>query len=308
MAFDLQGHRGARGLAPENTLPSFELALDAGVSTIETDLHLTCDGWVVLFHDAILSTLICQPLEPGVAPFLEKLTLVSDCDLLGLRGFRVVGNPDPARFPTQRARVTPLAQLFAQVHQVDPFAIPTLGDFIQFIQAYAGPLGAQVGKTAQQQERAARVRIDLELKHVPFHPENQGGSFGARLEQELLAIVQATGMVGRTTVRSFDHRAVRALKEWEPRLRGAVLISNTAPIDPARLAKDALAEVYCPDYHFVDEDQVRRAKGQGIQVVPYTVNDSISWERLLGWGVDGITTDYPDQLAAFLRGRGVEVR
>src|SRR5262245_31234160 len=59
-AFDLQGHRGARGLRPENTLPSFEAAFDAGVSTVETDIHLTADGVAVIFHDDTLSERLCR--------------------------------------------------------------------------------------------------------------------------------------------------------------------------------------------------------------------------------------------------------
>lgn len=297
-AFDLQGHRGARGLAPENTLPSFELALDAGVSTIETDLHLTADGHVVLFHDERVSERLCEP-APAVEGLVASLTLAE------LRQFRALVNPDPARFPDQQPTATPVALLFCRQRGLDPYAIPTLGDLIQFAHSYAGSLGEEVGKTTEQRTRAARLRFDLELKHVPWHPEYQG-TLGL-LDREVVAMVRSESVVERTIVRSFDHRAVRTVKELEPRLTAAVLVANTAPCDPARVAHDALAHVFGPDYHFVDEDLVRRAHDGGVKVIPWTVNDPDAWDKLLAWGVDGITTDYPDRLATFLAQRGVAV-
>src|SRR3954465_12490534 len=99
-SFDLQGHRGARGLHPENTLPSFEAALDAGVTSVETDLHFTADGEVVLCHDPQFSPGIFPPLLAGRArasrPAVRALTLAQ------LRAFRAAGNPDPVRFPDQQ--------------------------------------------------------------------------------------------------------------------------------------------------------------------------------------------------------------
>src|SRR5262245_47098503 len=111
--FDLQGHRGARGLAPENTTPSFELALDAGVSTIETDLHLTADGQAVLFHDQCISHRLCTPAPPS-----EKL--IATVMLAELRRFDVSTNPEPTRFREQRPLVTPVAALFCQTRGFGP--------------------------------------------------------------------------------------------------------------------------------------------------------------------------------------------
>ena len=112
-------------------------------------------------------------------------------------------------------------------------------------------------------------------------------------------------MVERCTVRSFDHRCVLELRRREPRLTGAVLIAGTAPIEPARLARDAEAQVYAPDVDFLDEIQVRQCHAEGVRVIPWTVNDPEDWRRLLDWEVDGITTDFPDLLADVLRQRGL---
>jgi glycerophosphoryl diester phosphodiesterase len=300
--FDLQGHRGARGLRPENTLPSFEIALDARASSIETDLHLTRDGAVVLCHDPLLGTCCTTPPELSGAP-------ISRLSLAEVRRCRADRNPDPGRFPEQQNSPTPVAALYAERHGLDPYAIPTLEDLFRFTAAYATELGRQAGKWDEQRRRAAALRFDLELKRVPFFPEAIHDGFNgrapARLEERVVEAVRTAGVVARTSVRSFDHRCVHILTQMEPGLGGAVLIADTAPLDPGDLARRAGADLYCPSYAFVDDDLVRRAHAAGVRVVPYTVNDPAHWGRLLDAGVDGLTTDYPDRLAAFLRARGV---
>jgi glycerophosphoryl diester phosphodiesterase len=301
-AFDLQGHRGARGLRPENTLPSFEAALDAGATTIETDLHLSRDGVVVLCHDPRVGACWTAPAEMVGAP-------VSSLSLAELRRCRADRNPDPRRFPEQIPAVTPVARLFAEERGIDPYAIPTLEDLFRFGDAYAGEQGRRAGKAEEQRRRAAALRFDLELKRIPFYPQciNDGfdGRSPGRLEERVVAAARAAGVVGRTTVRSFDHRSILLQTQIEPGLTGGVLVADTAPVDPGDLARRAGACLYCPSVAFVDDDLVRRAHAAGVRVVPYTANEPAEWQRLLDAGADGLTTDYPDRLAAFLRVRGI---
>lgn len=293
-SFNLQGHRGARAVHPENTLPSFEAALDAGVTSIETDVHLTRDGLAVLCHDPLLS-------DPAG-------TLVSQLTLAELRRYRADHNPDPQRFPDQNAVVTPLAALFAEKHGLDAYGIPTLEELLRFTADYAGELGERAGKTVMLRQRARRVLFDLELKRVPFYPETIGdhfdGTAAGLLEERLVEAVRRADVTARTTVRSFDHRCVRLLRRMEPRLTGAVLIAETAPAAPAELVERAEAQVYCPDYRFLDAALVRQVHAAGARVLPWTVNRPDHWQRLLDWGVDGLTTDVPDRLARFLSERG----
>jgi glycerophosphoryl diester phosphodiesterase len=302
-AFDLQGHRGARGLRPENTLPSFEAALDAGVSSVETDLHLTADGAVVLCHDPVLDPAIFGPTAPAGAR-------VRSLRLAELRAFAAAGNPDPARFPGQDARHTPLAAAFAAERGLAPHAVPTLGDLFDFAAAYAGEEGRRAGKGDGRRARAARLRFDLELKRVPFHPETVDDGFtGAGpgpFEAAVAAAVQTAGVADRVAVRSFDHRSVRALTGPGAGLTGGVLVADTAVVSPADVAHAAGAAVYCPDYRFLDEGLVRAAHAGGVRVLPWTVNDLDDCRRLLAWGIDGVTTDYPDRVAGLLREMGVE--
>jgi glycerophosphoryl diester phosphodiesterase len=307
--FNLQGHRGARAVQPENTLPSFEAALDSGVSSIETDVHLTRDGVAVLCHDPLLCDPICTYLHPGSAdasmpPLLSRLTLAE------LRGYRADGNPDPRRFPHQSSAVTPLAARFASERGMHPYGIPTVEDLLHFTAAYAGELGARAGKSQLQRQRARKVQFDLELKRVPFHPESindrYDGTMPGLMEERIVEAVRRANVVARTTVRSFDHRCIRLLRRMEPGLTGAVLIAESVPIAPAELVERADAQVYCPAYLFLDESIVRQVQAAGARVLPWTVNQPEHWQRLIDWGVDGITTDMPDRLACFLVERGIE--
>jgi glycerophosphoryl diester phosphodiesterase len=292
--FDVQGHRGARGLRPENTLPGFELALDLGVSSIETDLHLTSDGVPVLLHDAVL------PTAGGPRP-------VSGLTHVELRAYRVDGNPHALHFTEQRADVGPLARRFADERGIDPYSIPTLAELFAFVADYAGEPGRFAGKTADQRRRARCVILDLELKRVPFRPEAIGDRAEGALERRVVEEVEQTGVLDRTRARSFDHRIVRLMGELRPGLPTAVLIANTAPVRPAELVQAAGAAMYCPDYLFVDAEVVRQVHDAGQTIVPWTVNQPDEWERLLSWDVDGMTTDFPDRLLGWLRQRGVPV-
>jgi glycerophosphoryl diester phosphodiesterase len=292
--FDLQGHRGARGSKPENTLPGFEFAFDAGVASIETDVHLTADGVPVLIHD----------------PVLPDRSRIAQLTLSQLRSHSVDHNPDLRRFPQQDASVTPLARLFAEHHEIAPYTVPSVADLFAFAVAYAGDMGAQAGKSESQRARAHQVHFDLELKRVPFHPEfipnGVEGTEHGRLERELVAQIRLAGMLERVRIRSFDHRCVQHVRQTESRLATGVLISGTAPVDPVPMVQAADAQWYFPDYEYLDAVQVKQCHAAEIPVVPWTVNDESAWERLLGWEVDGITTDYPDRLAKWLRRKGID--
>jgi len=281
--FEVQGHRGARGLMAENTLPSFEIALDLGVNSIETDVHLSKDGVPVLFHDAEVTARLC----PQQAP---QDTLVRSLTLSELRRFRI-GPAIPS---------TTLTKQFAHDHGVDPFGIPSLAEFFEFVNAYANA----PAKSVAQRECARRLVFDLELKRVPFQPETIGdgftGSAPALLEIEVAAAIRSAGVLERTRVRSFEHRSVAAIRRLEPHLSTGLLIHHTAPAHVGMLLDAVQADFYCPDYRFVDAEIVKRVHEAERRIIAYTVNEPNDWRRLIDWGVDGITTDYPDRLLAWI--------
>jgi glycerophosphoryl diester phosphodiesterase len=295
--FEVQGHRGALGVRPENTLAGFELALDLGVTSIETDVHLTRDRVPVLHHDPI----VLEPLHDR-----PRSRAIHDLTAKQLRTAQI-----DCRLETQTREAGPLTRAFAQDRGFDPFGIPTLVDLFAFLAAYTGAPGRIAGKTPKQRRHAARVIVDLELKRSPFGWQiiNDGydGTRPSVLERRVLDDVAAAGMIDRVRVRSFDHRCVRFIRDLEPRLQTAVLIHHTAPVRPGDLVEAAGAAVYCPDHAFVDAEVVRQVHAAGKRIIPWTVNEPAEWRVLVEWGVDGITTDFPEQLVNWLRRRRIAV-
>src|SRR5262245_24889727 len=129
MPFELQGHRGARALKPENTLSSFEAAIDVGVTSIETDVHLTRDGVPVLYHDPVVTDALAMLIPGEHEPDSRALSRIT---LLELRRFRVDRNPDPRRFPRQTATVGPVTESFARQRGMDVHSVPTVADLFAF--------------------------------------------------------------------------------------------------------------------------------------------------------------------------------
>lgn len=306
--FELQGHRGARGRRPENTLPSFEYALDLGVTSIETDVHLTRDRVPVLYHDAQLSPLLvrCRDADSGQRPAGARIAQLS---LDELADYVADQNPDSERFPEQTPEVTPLASDYCRQRGKPVYGIPTLADLLGFVVDYAGGRGSACGKAAHQRERAQQVCLDLELKRVPFYPETIDDAFTGEgpgeLERRVFDAIRTAGAESRVRIRSFDHRSVLAIHKLLPTIATAVLVAETAVISPSAVARQAEATVYCPDYRFLDRAAINDCHAAGIRVIPYTVNDLADWRKLIDWGVDGITTDFPDLLADELKRQGI---
>lgn len=299
--FEVQAHRGARALRPENTLAAFEAAVDLGAHSLETDVHLTADGVAVLCHDPCLGPPLHRAV-PGPAPRDYPMPLVQ-ATLAELASWRADGLL-PA-FPRQRPEVSAFLLLFAEDLALDPYAVPTLSDLFAFLDAYAGRLGERTGKTPEQRDRARTIVLDLELKRVPFRPETIGDDFDGRrpglLERRVVEETRSARALHRTRVRSFDHRAVRAVRELEPDLTTGILVAGTALVDPAHAVRSAGASYCFPDFRFLDAAQVGDLRSAGCKVIPWTANDPADWDRLLRWQVDGITTDDPAALLHFLR-------
>jgi glycerophosphoryl diester phosphodiesterase len=294
--FDLQGHRGARGLQPENTLPAFEAALDLGVTTLEMDLHLTADGVVVVWHDPVVdaakcgiapaSTIAVPDPSTGVAGDLALARLTR----AQLSAYRCDRNPDPARFPEQSPSPTPLAG--------DAYGIPTLAEVFQFVRRYA----AAVDKSEPQRQNAGAVRFNIETKRVPGDPATIGDEFDGEnpgpFELAVLAVIDEFGLMGRVTIQSFDHRSLQAIRTVNQEVGVAALTRRDDGL-PAGLAGWG-ATAWSPDFRAVTAARVTAAHEDGILVVPWTVNDPADMEELIALGVDGLITDRPDLARAVL--------
>lgn len=261
MNLDVQGHRGARGHLPENTLPSFSLAIEMGVNTLELDVAISRDGVVVVHHD--------RRLNPDVAR--------------GPDG-RWVGSPAPTihslnweelqRYDVGRIRPgSEYAKRFPHQRPIDGTGIPRLSQVFD--------LGKQTS-----------VRFNIELKVLPSHPDETLAP--EPFAHAVIAEVRKHRMQERCTLQSFDWRAVKAVEREAPELATAYLTeakdSNVANV------RAAGAKTWAPDYRAVTKGAVEAAHEAGMRVVVWTVNEPRDIARLVGFGVDGIISDYPDRV------------
>jgi glycerophosphoryl diester phosphodiesterase len=297
-AFDLQGHRGARGLAPENTLAGFAKALAVGVSTLELDLAMTRDGVLVVHHDLRLNP------ETTRGPDGQHLTEVGppirSLSLEELRRY------DVGRLKTE----THYSKTFSDQEPADGQRIPTLQEVFDLVR-HAG---------------ADHVRFNIETKLAPGAGANAPDPeiFASAVAQA----VRDNGMAARVTVQSFDWRTLRVLQAAAPEIRRACLTSQsrfdtmqrqlsgpspwTAGFDiddhggsVPRLVRAAGCTVWSPAYRDLTAERVQEARALGLQVIPWTVNEPADMARLIGWGVDGLITDYPDRLRAVMAEKGM---
>ena len=292
-AFDLQGHRGARGLAPENTLPAFERALALGVTTLELDVGVTADGGVVVAHDPYLNPAITRDatgewLAGPRGPLLRSLTFaqLQAYDVGRLRA----GTGYASTFATQVPR--------------DGTRVPTLAAVFDLVKA-----------------RKADVRFNIETKAFPSRPEDTVAP--EVMTQALLAVIQQAGMQSRVAIQSFDWRTLQLVQKLAPAIPTVYLTTQSATndnsADPAwtaglriaehgsvpRMVKAAGGAVWSPNGPAVTEALVKEAQALGLKVVPWTINNPADMERLIAWGVDGLITDYPDRLREVMAKRGM---
>jgi glycerophosphoryl diester phosphodiesterase len=292
-AFDLQGHRGARGLAPENTLAAFERALEIGVTTLETDVHLSGDGLLVLSHDPRINADLARDAQG--AWLTSPRPLLRDLTLSQIQAYDV-GRLQPG---TAYARGFPLQQ------PVDGQRIPTLAALFQKVRE----LGAD------------SVRFNIEIKMNPHRPEETPPF--EQVVDALLALVKSAGVEGRVTVQGFDWRALQRVQRLAPQIPTAYLSAQTPRFNTIsdgawtagfrlaehgtlpKMVKAAGGTIWSPNAYDLNARLVEEAHALGLQVLPWTVNESADMERLIGWGVDGLITDYPDRARAVMRARGL---
>lgn len=293
LAFDLQGHRGTRGLAPENTLPAFERALEIGVTTLELDIGVTADNVVVISHNPSLDPAITRDASghwlAAKGPSIRSLTLAQ------LQAYDVGRiNPDSA-----------YAKTFATQQPRDATPIPTLAALF----ARVKELGAN------------EVRFNIETKLSPAQPDETVNP--ERMARALLNVVHEAGMEQRVTIQSFDWRTLQIVQGFEPGIPTVYLSIQTANNDNIRdgawtagfriadhgsvprMVKAAGGAVWSPNNGALTEALVKEAHELGLKVIPWTINNPADMDRLIGWGVDGIISDYPDRLREAVQKRGL---
>lgn len=206
-AFDLQGHRGARGLAPENTIAAFEKALAIGVTTLELDVAITADGVAVVHHDLTLNPAVTRDEAGRWLP--ARGPLLRDLPLATLASYDV-GRMDPS---------SSYAREFPEQQPHDGARIPTLAQLFARVQA----LGAD------------DVRFNIEIKTQP----TQASSTAApqQFVDKIVEAVRAAGMERRALIQSFDWGALQRVRVTAPDLALSFLtVQNNRlnhPRDPA---------------------------------------------------------------------------
>jgi glycerophosphoryl diester phosphodiesterase len=300
LALDLQGHRGARGLLPENTIPGFELALKVGVTTLELDIAITSDGVLAVYHDRTLNPNITRDAAgrflEGRGPAIHSLTWAE------LQTFDV-GRIKPG---------TDYARQFPEQKPIDGTRIPRLSDVFDLVK--------RVGDT--------QVRFAIETKLDPDHP-------GETLPPEpfaraVVGEIRKAGMAGRSQILSFDWRTLQVVQKIAPEIDTVYLsiqrrMDNIAAGRPEgsrwtagfqfrdqgsvpKMIKAAGGRYWSVFFNDLTPELAKEAGALGIKVLVWTVNDPVAMARMLDMGVDGLITDRPDLARRLLEERRIRWR
>lgn len=271
---EVHGHRGCRGLLPENTLPAFLHALALGVDVLEMDVIISADQQVVVSHEPWLSARL------GRGPAGERITAnqARSYNLYRLPYATIkrcsVGEWPHPDFPTQKPN-----------HSCRPL----LREVLQAIEVACQRLGRlPVGYSIELKSTLAGDEI--------FHPAP------VAFTQLVLAEIQAAAVQSRTTLLSFDQRILQAARHLAPTQRLCLLSETNTPAASLFQQLGFVPEVFGPDYHLLSLASVRAlaVAYPNLCLVPWTVNHEADLLQALAWGVAGITTDYPDRLLSLL--------
>jgi glycerophosphoryl diester phosphodiesterase len=300
-AFELQGHRGARGLAPENTLPSFERAIALGVTTLELDIAITSDGVLVIHHDPTLNPATTRDAS---GQFLERrgppIHSLSWAQLQTYDVGRLNPRSDYARnYPDQQP--------------IDGTRIPRLSDLFDLVKR----LGDD------------KIRFAIETKVRPTHPDETPAPepFARAVVEE----IRKAGMAARSQILSFDWRTLQVVQKIAPEIPTVYLTAQQRWLDNIgvdlptgstwtagfqyrdlgsvpKMVKAAGGAYWSVHFGDLDPQKVKEAQSLGVKVLVWTVNDPPLMSRMLDWGVDGLITDRPDLARNVLESRGIRWR
>jgi glycerophosphoryl diester phosphodiesterase len=267
-AFDMEGHRGCRGLMPENTIPAMMKALDLGVTTLEMDAVITKDKRVILSHEPFFNHEIStNPTGGSVTEEEEKNLNIYTMTFNETQRYDVGLKPHP-RFPKQeKLKATK----------------PLLNEVIADAEAYIHLKGRP------------EVFYNIETKTQPstdgvYHPEPE------EFVDILMKVINRRKVAHRVIIQSFDYRTLKIVHDKYPAVKTAVLVET----DDKKSLQDHLNElgfnptIYSPAYNLVTKELVDECHRLKIKVIPWTVNDKSVIVQLKQLGVDGVITDYPN--------------
>ncbi|RPD45896.1 glycerophosphodiester phosphodiesterase [Hymenobacter sediminis] len=263
---DVQGHRGSRGLMPENTIPAMRKALDLGVTTLEMDVAISQDRQVLLSHDPYLNAdFVYRPDGQPLTPAEGKALRLYDLPYAEIRRYDVGSHGNP-KFPRQQ-----LLRTYK----------PLLAEVIDSVEAYA------------RRKHLPLPHYNIETKTTAagdnvLHPAP------AEFVQLLLAVLTSKKVLERVTVQSFDPRTLEVVHRTLPTLATALLVDNQQGLTVNLQRLSFKPTIYSPAFRLVTAELVADCHRQHIRVIPWTVNSTADIRRLVQLQVDGIITDYPD--------------
>ncbi|ASZ11276.1 MULTISPECIES: glycerophosphodiester phosphodiesterase family protein [Chitinophaga] len=266
-AFDTEGHRGSRGLMPENSIPAMKKAVDLGVTTLEMDVVISRDKKVVVSHDAYINSIFS--LDPSGKPFTkedQKKYVIYQMDYAEVKRFDVGSKGNPG-FPKQT-----LIKTYK----------PLLGELIDSVEQYI------------KQKGLPPVWYNIETKSEEGH-DGELQPAPDEFVALLVAVLKEKKITDRTVIQSFDKRTLQVLHKKHPKIKTSYLIGPDILGLKGNL--DALGFkpfAYSPYYKGVTAQLVKECKEQGIKIIPWTANTLEELKALKALGVDGIITDYPD--------------
>lgn len=265
---DTQGHRGCRGLMPENTIPAMITALNLGVTTLEMDAVITKDKKVVLSHEPFFNHEIStKPDGSSVTQAEERSLNIYQMNYDDVQRYDVGMKPHP-RFPRQQ-----------KIKAVKPL----LSDLIDSVDKH------------MMASRRPHPYYNIETKSLPisdniYHPAP------AEFVELLMGVVKEKNIQERVIIQSFDFRTLQYLHQHYPNIKTAMLIEDTdkRSLDQQLQALGFNPTIYSPHYSLVNAALVSKCRSMNIRVIPWTVNDKLTIDRLKSLGVNGIISDYPD--------------
>jgi len=264
--FDWQGHRGARGLVPENTVPAFIKALELNMRTLEMDAAISQDGQVIISHEPWFSHEISTtPDGKEVTDEMEKNYLIHQMTTKDLQAFDV-GSRGNARFPEQQKM---------KIHK------PTLAEVVAAVNDYCKKNNQEI--PYYNIEIKSKPEWDVDLAPIP-----------AKFAKVLLDEINRLGIHQKACIQSFDARSLLAVNELDKTIMTAYLIENINPFAENMEKLDFIPTIYSPYFQLVTDTLVEQVHTKGMDLIPWTVNEVTDMKRLQKLGVDGIITDYPN--------------
>ena len=265
---EVQGHRGCRGLLPENSLPAFEKAIKLGVHTLEMDVVITKDKKVLVSHEPFMRADICFDSEGDEIKKSEERTFnIYEMDYDGVLLYDC-GSKSHPDYPDQKNQ---------------PVQKPLLKDVFELAQSLS-----------------SEVRFNIEIKSK----KEYDGTFTPAPEEFValvLEVIDNYQMEDRTNLQSFDLRTLEAIRKQAPDMKVALLVDEDEDIESKLKKLSYKPEIVSPEYKALTHDVVKNLQKNDYQVVPWTVNESDDLQTMIDFKVDAIITDYPDRLINMLK-------